>query len=538
MTVSALATPVASLTPYNGPWTSLQAGHLLRRATFAPLKAQLDEATLLGLQGTLDLLFADTPMPAPPVYYDYADNPYAGVGESWVDHALYEDDASNDGNARRRSVEAWFIRGLVNEEITVRERMLYFWHNHFGMEGPGDGRAIYQFLSLYREFATGDFRELVKRMCVNPSMLNFLNGNSNTAANPNENFAREILELFTIGKGDLAGPGDYTNYTEQDVTELARAFTGWRTRYFNTRVEGQAPEAYFQANRHDTGDKTLSPRLGSVVITDGQEEEYKTVVDVIFQQDEVSRYLCRKLYRYFVDYEIDAVIENNVIEPMAQTLRNSNYVVGPALRQLLGSQHFFETARIGSIIKAPVTFTLGLFAAADFFNQGSVYDDYQAARQAYARTRDLGQDLRKPPSVAGWTAYYQEPTYNRLWLNTATLQARTRVQGLVLRRNGLFWDGVAHPFDWIAAIERYDNPGNPNALIAELTQEMVPQPLVQEQLDALKELLLPGLEDFVWSGEYGNLQANPNDEALRRSVEDRLRAMLTGVMQLAEFHLN
>lgn len=254
------AVAVSLLTPYSGPWTFQQAGHLLRRATFAPLKSEIDEAVALGLDNTLSALFAGGPLPTPPVYYDYEGHPDAGIGDSWVDIPL-GDDATADGNARRRSLEAWWMLSSADSGLNIREKMCFFWHNHFGMSGVGDAKSTYQFLTKYRELATGDFRQLIKDMTVNPYMLRFLNGETSTARNPNENFAREILELFAIGKGPQTGPGDYTNYTELDVVELAKAFTGWRTRNFNSRTPGAVIESYFTASRHDSSTKTLSHRF-------------------------------------------------------------------------------------------------------------------------------------------------------------------------------------------------------------------------------------------------------------------------------------
>jgi uncharacterized protein (DUF1800 family) len=502
------------------------------------LKDEIDTAVNLGLAGTIAGLFATLPVPEPPVYYDYQAHPDAGLGESWVDLPLAAVSSGDDSNARRRSVENWWFQTLANPGFNIRGKMCFFWHNHFGIDGPGDGRAIYQFVSKYFACSAGNFRELVREMTINPSMLAFLDGNSNARSNPNENFAREILELFTVGKGPLAGEGDYTNYTEQDVAALARAFTGWRTRYFNTQVAGQGPEAFYQSNRHDTDPKQLSHRFDNAVINDGGASEYSQVVDIIFQQDESSRHICRKLYRHFVYYKIDEVVAANIIEPMAQLVRDNDYELAPALMALFQSQHFYAATNTGNMIKTPLDLVHSVYRLSDYANQGSVYDDNQAIRRGYVQASDMGLELRNPPSVSGWTAYYQSPAYYRLWLNTATLQQRNEFFQRTLTRNGYFWNGSAHPFGWLATIERYDNPGNAELMIADLTNEVLPQPAAPEQLAALKELLLPNLEDFVWTMEYADLRANPNDANLRNSVLIRLQALISGVFQLAEFQLH
>lgn len=536
---SSATTPATSLIAYAGPWTAAEAGHLLRRATYAPLAAEIEQARTLGLDGTLNLLFAAPAPPDPPVYYDYDGHPDAGIGDDWTTLRAHPIDRQTDRNARMRSLLSWLHLNAGNGGMSVTEKMVFFWHNHFGIDSPGIPRVMYQFFDLYRTYATGDFRQLVKKMTINPAMLAFLNGNQSTVVNPNENFAREILELFTIGKGPLAGPGDYTTYTEQDVTELAKAFTGWRTRNFNSEVAGEQPESYFQANRHDTTTKTLSARFGNAQIPNGDENEYADVVDLIFQQDEVSRYICRKLYRHFVHPTLDANVEQNVIEPMASVLRASDYVIEPALRALFGSEHFFTAKYRGAQIKTPIELVQSIFRPLDYVDQqASLTDRYEAARRAHFQASSMGLDVRRPPSVAGWTAYYQEPALHRLWLNTATIQARKNFARIVLRNNGFNWNGSRHPFDWIAYVESFGDDGfNVYAMIERMAADLLPRPLHPDQLQALRDLLLPDIDDFVWAAEWADLSANPGDDNLRDSIRNRLRQMVTGMTDMAEFQL-
>lgn len=529
--------PATTLAPYAGPWTNIQAAHLLRRATFAPLKSEIDQAVGLGRAGSVGKLFESIVLPGPPVYYDYEDHPDIGLGESFTGRHLNPAARNQDQGARRRSIESWWFLSTVEQGFNVRDKMMLFWHNHFGMGGLNESNLIYDFLTRYRNFATGDFRELVKQMTVDPYMLQFLNGNRSTAANPNENYAREILELFTIGKGPQVGPGDYTTYTETDIVELAKAFTGWRTRYFNSTTPDNYPESYYVQNRHDTSTKQLSARFGNIQIPNGNENEYKQVVDIIFQREEVARYICRKLYRFFVYYRIDEAVEAGVIEPMAQILIDHDYVIGPALEALLSSEHFYQEGIIGNQIKTPMDFVQSLFRPLGWYEGwDNVYDRYRAARIAYVHARDTGMQVTLPPSVAGWEAYYQEPSYARLWLNTSTIQRRTdHLRRSTIRR--FFWNGSGYGLDWLTFIDDFRNPANPNAMIEELVERLLPQPLVPEQLTAVKELLLPGLQDFVWSSEFNNYLQNPFDEAVRMSVENRLKEMAFGFLQLAEFQV-
>lgn len=531
------ATAVTTLTPYAGAWGLLQAGHLLRRATFAPLKAEIDDAISLGLNGSLDQLFATVPLPAPPLYYDYSGHPDAGLGETWVDLHTTDLDASGDNNARRRSYDGWMFLSTAATGFNLREKMVFFWLNHFGIGFESDNRAMYRMITRFRENGLGNFRQLMKDMTIDPLMLRFLNGNTSTEASPNENFAREILELYTLGKGPLAAPGDYTTYTETDVTELARAFTGWVVRNNNTQTPGETIFSEFLTNRHDDGTKTLSERFNFAEIVNAEEEEYANVVDLIFTRDEVATHICRKLYRQFVYYKITPDIETGVIAPMAQLLLDNDYDIAPALRALLASEHFYEMRIAGDAIKTPMEFAQSILRPTGFYNQDNVTNVYNAARRAYIHCRDTGMDIRNPPSVAGWTAYYQEPSFYRLWLNTTTIQLRI----LFLRSTTtrwFTWLGERYYVDWLGMLDEFDNAYDPNDMIAEMADRFMPQPLAQAQLDGIKELLLPGLQDFVWTGEYADFQANPNDDALRESVNTRLTEMLFGMFQLAEFQVN
>ncbi len=528
---------MVDLSAYTGPWTFFQAAHLLRRASFSPIKSEIDEAVSLGLNGSINRLFASVPLPEEPVYYDGYVHPEATDGDSWTDLYLNADDVAGDNGARRRSLEAWWFLTTSAGGFSVKEKMAFFWHNHFGISNVNDYRAVYQMITTYRNFSTGNFRDLVKVMTINPLMLVFLNGNQSTGESPNENFAREILELFTIGKGPQVSPGDYTNYTEQDVTELAKAFTGWRTRNFNTRTDGLALESYFTASRHDTTTKQLSYRFGNAEIPNADELEYSNVVDLIFQQDEVARYICRKLYRHFVYYEITQDIEDNIIVPMAQIMVDNDYEISEALQALLKSQHFYDMSIAGDMIKTPLEFTHSIFRPSHFYNQDNLRDRYEAGREAHLHARVTGMELRLPPSVAGWEAYYQEPSFYRIWLNTSTIQSRTTFQrNSTLRWH--FWNGERHYIDWLTLLAEFSNPVNPNDMIEEMGLRLLPRPLETIQLTALKELLLPGLEDFVWSDEYSIFLANPGDEAGRESVSNRLNEMMYGLLQLAEFQLN
>lgn len=536
--VAAVAAPTlvtTGLEPYAGPWTREQAAHLLRRATFGPNKARIDASTALGLNAAVGQLFEALPAPAPPVYYDYSDDPNVPLGETWVEAPAPQSVVGLNG-ARARSLRAWTMTLIYNEGSSILEKLTLFWHNHFAINNINDARFNYRYITTLRQYAWGNFRDLVKAVTIDPAMLRFLNGNQNTNVAPNENYARELLELFTIGKGPQAGPGDYTHYTEQDVIEMARVLTGWRDRGFNNG--NPVPiEAYYTANRHDTGVKTLSARFDGVTIPNMGANEYSHLVDVIFGKDEVARFICRKLYRWFVYYIIDENAEQNVIEPMAQLLISNNYEIRPALEALLKSAHFYDMLSVGPMIRHPFDYvittlkTTGAPLPVDFAQRSNVlfrvFQLITALEMAYYNL----------PDVAGWKAYYQEPLFYRSWITANTLQLRSNFVK-AMAGGGTVYGGFRLRIDPLAWIATFDDAFDPNAMIEEMVRLLCPVPLVANQYVALKEALLPGLPDYEWGLEYGDYLDNPNNVALRDAVTAKLRNLLTAILTLPEFHLS
>jgi hypothetical protein len=520
-----------SLDPYIGTWNEHTAKHLLKRAMFSPNADQITQAVQDGLAGTIEKLFSPSPEPDLPINYNFPDDPFVPIGESWVYAPI-----SPNANFGQRSIRAWQLGLVINEGVNLREKMVLFWHNHFVTADAPHGKYIYQYIDLIRKNAFGNFRTLVKEITVNSLMLRYLNGNESTKTAPNENYARELLELFTIGKGPQAGPGDYTNYTEEDIKQIARALTGWTVDNAGFQAAGDHPPAIFRINRHDTTTKTLSSRFGNAVITDQGADEYKTVVDIILDQDEVSRFMARKLYRWFVYYNIDEDIEANVIEPLAALMREENYEMQPVITALLSSEHFYHENAVGCMIKSPIDFTASFIKTFEVETNLNLNQTYTLWFALHGLNATLQQDMYNPPSVAGWKAYYQDPIYYRNWINSVTLPVRRVVtDGMAAGLIPLFdrpW-GI----DVLKIVGKIPNATDPNSMIEALVSLALPWPLSPDQLVYLKEILIPGLPDFEWTVEYGAYLLDPTDDAKRMAVENRLRAVFLALMGLPEFQL-
>ncbi len=532
-------TTLSGLNPYTGPFEYEQAAHLLRRSMFGPTYQQIRDAANNGLEATLQQLFADQPLPSEPVNHRFEEDPEVQVGESWINKPYQAGPLGQDiRQYRRQSLAAWTIEVWRKAGVSIREKMTLFWHNHYVTADIPDPNFVYKYITTLRENALGNFRELTKMIAIDPSMLLYLNGNENTAASPNENFARELLELFTIGKGPAAGPGDYTNYTEDDVVEMAKVLTGWRQFGIFTQENIDAG-SIFLPGRHNQTQKQLSYRFDDIVIDNMGDQEYAHLIDIIFSKDECARFLCRKLYRWFVYYIISDDVEANVIEPMAQIMIDNDYEVKPALEALLQSEHFFDMLSIGPMIKNPIDFVMTVFNTFEIEIDESNLDRYyrlmfQLIRVPLPRMQMVPYN---PPSVAGWTAYYQEPSFYRIWISSSTLPARMDFTNLMVRE-GFALGNTRAQVNVLKFAASVDDPFDPNNMIDEFSKILYPQPITQEQKDLLKSILLPGLPDFEWTVEYGEYINNPTDPNLEAAVASKLQDLLAAMMSMPEFYLS
>ncbi len=536
---SALTTSLSGLAPYTGPFEHEHAAHLLRRTTFGPTYQQIKAAVTNGLESTMTTLFQDVPLPPEPINHNSDIDPEVAIGESWVNKPYQPGNNNLAINSyRKQSLQGWTIDVVRKSGMNIREKLTWFWHNHYVTAGILDPNFNYNYINTLRKNALGNFRELSKMMTIDPSMLIYLNGDDNTAASPNENYARELLELFTIGKGPAVGPGDYTNYTEQDVEEMAKVLTGWRKVGFYT-LENIDAGSVFVPNRHNQSQKQLSHRFNNLTIDNMGDQEYSHLIDIIYSKDECARFICRKLYRWFVYYLLTPDVESNVIEPMAQIMLDNDYEVKPALEALLNSEHFFDMLSIGPMIKNPLDFVFSVLNSFEVEIEESDLNNYTQLLSNFIRfILPMMQMIPySPPSVAGWKAYYQQPVFYRNWISSSTLSARMAFTNQMAFQ-GFASGGVVAKIDVLKFTESIDDPFDPNNLIDEFSKILYPQPISQEQKDLLKSILIPGLPDFEWTVEYSDYINNPTDPNLEAAVVSKLRNLVAGMMSMPEFYLS
>jgi uncharacterized protein (DUF1800 family) len=504
----------------------VRARHLLDRCMFGPRNDEVNGLVGKSISSALGTLLQTQALPNPPVSYDAKDLDVP-LGQTWITAAY-----NNTYNPfRLRSLRSWWVGTMMQQGTSLAEKMTLFWHNHLvtEMDTVNSAALLYQYIQLLRKHALGNVKQLVTEMTINPAMLVYLNGESNRASAPNENYGRELFELFTIGKGPLFAEGNYTNYTETDIREAAKVLTGWM-------VNRTAYTSYYDTTRHDKTTKVFTQAFDKTNITNREAEEYKLLVEMVFSKKETARYLVRKIYRWFMYYQIDQAVEDQVIEPLATTLFSNNYEIKPVLEQLLSSEHFFSTDYMGSQIKDPLNYTIGVFRKCEIALSPSLVTNYEAWYDLYIFCRNMEMALGDPPDVAGWPQYYKEPSYYELWVNSATVPMRTGFTDTFCT-SGITKAGYKYVIDPFLITGKVSDPGNVTSLINGLARILLPVGLSAEQVAQLKETLIPGLPESTWTFEWNKYAANPVDATQKNLISKKLLALLLAIMRMPEFYL-
>ncbi|MBL0145556.1 MAG: DUF1800 family protein [Chitinophagaceae bacterium] len=383
----------------------------------------------------------------------------------------------------------------------------------------------------------GNFKTMVRDITKNAAMLNYLNGYLNTKAAPDENYARELQELFTLGKGPDS------KYTESDVKEAARVLTGWQIG--NWGVNGQPAQGIFTASRHDTNNKQFSSFFNNTLITGrtgatAGDLELTDLLNMIFAQNEVAKFIVRKFYRFFIYYEIDAATEANVITPLADIFRSSNYDIKPVLTTLFKSEHFFDVANQGCLIKTPADIVIGAMREYEVkMPLATDWDtNYGHWNTLYYHMILQGLNLHNPPNVAGIPAYYQEPSFHEIWITTDSLPKRNQFTD-IMTNSGYSRNSFRMQFNFVDFAKTLSNPGNPNDLIDDAIKylyRMSVSPQAKQQMKT-QMLLSNQLYDYYWTNAWSAYIANPST-ANFNIVNTRLKDLFRYLMNLSEYQLS
>jgi uncharacterized protein (DUF1800 family) len=529
----------ASLDPYTGPWTERQAIHLLRRTTFGFAPDEVQPFVQVGMQQAVNqILDNSAPMPPPPVNVystPQLPDPDAAYGQTWVNAPFNPGLPVEYYQARTDVLKAWWVGLMIQSPLNIREKMTLFWQNHFAIEADvvEIAQPMYYYLAELRENCLGNFKELTKTITLTPAMLRYLNGYLNAKAQPDENYARELHELFTAGKGPDS------KFTEDDIKATARILTGFRINPFTSPIS-----MFFDFTQHDTGNKSFSSFYGNTVISGkfgaAGANELDDLLNMIFANQEVSKFICRKLYQFFVYYDITPEIEDQIITPLAEVFRNNNYQVYPVMETLLKSEHFYDTLSMGCIIKSPLDFSVGVSRTFKI-QYPSPAPDPQILYRSWGVTAyyaaATGLNVLDPPLVAGYPAWYQAPVFMRAWINSDTLASRLLFVNAITS-GSVDVGGAELTLEPIRFAEALPSPVDPNQLVADAIDILYGLPVSQNTLNYFKSFLLGGLDDFYWSNLWNDYITDPGNQEVTNQINTRLLAMLREIMQQAEYHLS
>ncbi|MFM6934265.1 MAG: DUF1800 family protein [Flavobacteriales bacterium] len=518
---------------YTGPWTKAEAAHLLRRTTFGASNQQILTAVSNGMNATVNSILQMSTVDQPLAY----DSGEAVVpqGTTWV-NAVYPTSltlVNQTESARFKSLGAWIAKNMNQEQLCIAEKMVFFWQNHFGVTAAAESRAMYHFLDLLRQNALGNFKQLMKDVTIDPAMLLFLNGATNNVYSPNENYSRELLELFSIGKGNQIATGDYSTYTETDVAAGAKILTGFTVSGIKSSTATQAT-ASFNSLLHDNTSKTLSYHFNNQVITGAGANEYANYIDVIFSQPHVAQFICSKLYRYFVNYDITPTIQTDVIDVLAQTFISNNYEILPVLQQLLTSDHFYDMSVRGAIIRNPLEMIMGALNPTQTIPNFGLVGDYQTYISMYSVADTMGQSYMVPPSVAGWVAYYQAPAYSKLWINSTYIKKRFDIVSALVYTGVPIGSNVLK-MNLLGFLNGLSDPSNAPVVIDDICDVFFPKAISSADKLTLKLILTNGLPDFEWTLQYNDYIANPTNSTYYTPVTQRMQALMNVILKMPQF---
>ncbi len=546
----------AGLTPYQGAFTKKHKTHLLRRLTFGSTLGNMQSLNGITADQAVDAMITKNAVaPAPPInYYEnfYPDSALVPYGQTWVGAERY---VGSTRAYRIYSLKGWWLDNMMHQDMTIEEKMILFFHSQYPIEMyNASGRPNFQYhhVELFRKHCLGNLKDFVKELTIDGAMLWYLNGRVNTKTAPDENYARELQELFTVGK-------EGNTFNEPDVLAAAKVLTGWRTREKTAASPTTPWEVYFSAGSHDTTTKTFSSYYNNATISPDNSNpagyganEVDDLVDMIFTHgaQDIAKLFVRRLYRFFVYYDIDATVESTIITPLAQTLINGNWEIEPVLKQLFKSDHFFDVANMDCIIKSPIEYFIGLFRNMNFEIPATATHEHRGSFFQRLNNNYLAlnsQSLGDPPNVSGWPSSYQIPFFNQIWMNTDTAPKRMVYTDYFMRSAGAYVrPGVYFKIDLIGLVEDIEltlappvtSVSDPNVLISEFVDIFLGVGLSQASKDYYKTILLSGQSsDFYWTFAWNDYKANPTNVTFRNIVETRLRNMFTEMLRLPEHHL-
>ena len=480
----------------NFTWDSSSVAHLLKRTTTG---ASIDEINYFlnqGLEESINQLLTDKELPIPP--------------GTWVDEDLPNWNALSSEQRqeiiqiyhyRMKTFQKWWAQRMIDDTLNITEMMTLFWHNYFASAYSKVfyPQAMFQQNNIFRTYCMGNFKDLIRQVTFGPAMMIWLDISNSKKEAPNENFARELMELFTLG---------VDNYSQDDVIAASRAFTGYITNGLDTNYDFEAMEGWgpWWTNWHDFDDKTFMGQTGPWTGDD--------IINIILDQNNCAVHICKKIYQWFL-YNEPAV---EFIDEMANVLRNNNYELKPALAYLFSSEHFYDTNFKGANIQNPVQLYLGSLKKLKMHDQPFDINFFCEIQN------HLGMVLFEPPDVNGWIGY-------RTWINSNTLPLRKAMLCALVDHEspfGSFGNYINIPLIANSLVNQNDNSYHIEQIINNLSLIFFGIPIGQTLRDQLLNIALDGAEPYDWDI---NLPAY-------NAQWSRMKNLLQHMIKLPEFQLS
>src|SRR5712692_3019271 len=470
-----------------------EAAHLLRRAGFGGTPEEISDLSSRGREGAVDFLIN-----------------FGQIDNSEMDSLLtasfdFSNPLANDAKFNQNEIRRWWLTRMATTKRQFEEKITLFWHNHFATSinkvSGNNGLFMFNQNKLLRDNALAKFDDLLLKVAQDPAMLIWLDGLTNVLGKPNENFGRELQELFTMGINDVVT--GQQNYTEDDVKQIARAFTGWdyqRTSPFTFRIN---------ANQHDNGTKTIYGQPGNF---SGQD-----VITMISARPATARYLTWKLFNFFVYPVTGSDADKSTIEHFAKLYLNNDHSIKELVRAIFTSGEFFSDRAFFSLVKQPVEFVVGAVRMlGGTYNPGStVSTPPRTSTELQTSSRNMGQDLLNPPDVSGWD-------FNLGWVNTASMLERFNFSYRYVNNRITNAPGVFVTNDQLKSITRGSSKKTVKRFLSRLGPLSVGDALLT-------------LRTYLETGDNGQPVTYVNDDA---TVDKKIRGLVHQILSLPEFQLN
>jgi len=495
------------------PWNYERAAHVLRRSSIAPKNSQILDAVSKGFESTIDMIFK-------PFSVDISEiSPWCDEDPQIKPIAPKTlQDILDERIQRREIIGRWYLKVIGTSKISIQERMVSFWHNHFVSEFDVVDTPQWMYIQnqLFRKNCLGNFRTFVQDVTIDPAMFIYLDGYKNKKIGNNkqinENYARELMELFTCGVLDW---NNNPNYTENDVLEAARSLSGWT---FSPSTHPDAIErasrvgrsGLFLQSNWDSGSKTFMGKTGNWRYTD--------IISILFSErsDQIALYICEKIYRAFVYDTPDRVI----IRALADEFKK-NWEIKPMLMRLLKSAHFFDKVNIGAMYKSPIDYILGSLHMMNITHipDFALKEMSRFNRDVSNRLTSLGQSIFNPPNVKGWPG-------GRTWVSTSTISQRHKLMIDIINGTISFNKIKYYDFDPIVFAKSFPDPTNPRTLCTDICNAMLNTAPSEKEYQMLLDTMLDGAKEYEWTIDDPKFQA-----------DKRLKKFLIEVAKLAKYQL-